>query len=223
VEISVAKALAEVRFLDRRIRHIIKNSHFVGMIRGKHFFPACDDEESPESLGLYRQLLINLLRNRIAELYIPFIQGLIRRRDAIKSAVFQFNLNTEVTIAGEKMTLADAVELRTSVEYEKLLIAEIKRQYAEIRKQVRHKNDAVCETGDSLLKSRLGKSRSQIIGTDDIRKILESYSEQNEWELVCPENIDALITELEDKADQLEFELDYVMSEANAAPIFIDD
>lgn len=224
MEMSVTRAMTELRLLDRRIRYVIRISCFAGAVQRKNFLPGHgNNEESCENVGLHRQLLINLLRHRMARLHVSFIKDMINRRQMIKSAILRYNRETEVVVSGKNMTIAEAAELKSSLEYEKLLLAEMKRQYAETKREVDHRNDTVCETGDALLKSRLEKSRSQIVGSDDIRKILESYSEQNEWKFVSPENMEALMTELEDKLDFLEFELDYVLSEVNAARIFVGD
>ena len=41
---------------------------------------------------------------------------LIKRRDAITKAIVASNAVTEVTINGETMTVASAIELKTSIE-----------------------------------------------------------------------------------------------------------
>ena len=60
------------------------------------------------------------------------IEALIKRRNAIKSAIVVSNATTKIEVAGVKMTVAEAIERKTSISYDIQLLDKLKEVYADL-------------------------------------------------------------------------------------------
>ncbi|MCP4371766.1 MAG: hypothetical protein GY797_27155 [Deltaproteobacteria bacterium] len=209
MEMTTSRALAELKLLDKRIRGTIEKGTFAGLAQGKKSITGY--ETNDEFI-------------KAANSSIQSAQDLIKRRQAIKSAIVNSNAKTEVTIADKKMSVAEAIERKSSIEYEKLLLQKLKTKYFSAKDDLENKNSLVRDKLDELLEAHFGKDSSQKIKSDDIKTIADPYLEQNEWRLIAPKNMEKIITEIEEDINNFELEVDYTLSEINAiTKIVIDD
>lgn len=209
MEMSITRALAELKLLDKRIRKSIGNSVFADMSQGKR--PVTGYENNEQFV-------------KSSKSHIQSAKDMIGRRQAIKSAIVRSNAETEIRIGDRKMTVAEAIERKTSVEYEKRLLKKLRNDYFTAKETVENKNAEVRQRLDALLESHFGKDTSQKVSESDVNTISKPYLEQNEWHLVCPPKTETLIRELEDEVHNFEFEINYILSESNTVTkIVIDD
>lgn len=150
----------------------------------------------------------------IGEANMSSVEDLIANRNAIKAAIVKSNAVTMVNVAGTEMTVAEAIERKTYIESEKMLLAEWQRQYAQARNNVDVQNRRVQERIDNMLSQIAASSKSDI---EEAQKVMsETYMENNGWDIFDPVNLKEKIDALDEKIDQFEKNVDVVLSVSNA-------
>ena len=150
----------------------------------------------------------------IAEANMKSVEDLIANRNAIKAAIVRSNAVTKVNVAGEEMTVAEAIERKTYIASEKLLLAEWQRQYAQAKNNVDVQNRRVQERIDSMLSQIAASSKSDI---EEAQKVMsETYMANNGWDIFDPVNLKEKMDALDERIDQFEKNVDVVLSVSNA-------
>ena len=144
------------------------------------------------------------------------VKDLIANRAKIKSAVVQSNAVTTVEIAGDTYTVAEAIERKNSIRYDKALLDEMKSQYAKITDMVTKENNRVDAQVDKMLETFLGKDSEKKVSETDLSTISDPYRAKNEWELIDPLNLYEKIQTLESAIDAFEADVDVRLSISNS-------
>ncbi|HCW54567.1 hypothetical protein [Clostridium sp. SM-530-WT-3G] len=200
-KMSIHRALAELKLLDKRIEKRIANSDFIG-IKGKaakfvYNTTLQDDEFISKAVADYQA-----------------ITDLIKRRALIKKLIVLSNSKTEVTIGGVKYTVAEAIEAKKIVEIKKKLLTRLKSDYNYCKKVISNNNEEVNEKIDEQIKVMLGSDKqNKISGFQDF---IQQYKDNNEWIFVDGINIADKIEKLTKEIEDFENNVDYVLSESNA-------
>lgn len=142
------------------------------------------------------------------------VVDLIAYRNKLKSAIVQSNAETKVKIADEEMTVAQAIERKDSIRYEKTLLQKLQHQYRQALTRVAQENDALPQKLEVYLVNILGNKEKQV--KDEVELHTETFMKRNEFELVDPINSAKVIKELEERIDEFDSEVDSVLSESNA-------
>ena len=189
--ITITRALVELKTLDKRIQKSIDTSVFVSY-KGQFYQPA---EGAKEAASAYQS-----------------INDLIERRKRIKSAIIKSNANTSVKICGTEMTVAEAIETKSSIKHKKNLLAVMKNQYGSACTNVEHINAKVRKDLENK-SSRDADKEKQQMSLEEFSKV---YVNMHGVELFDPIKLSQKIEQLESYITQFEQEVDYVMSEKNA-------
>lgn len=139
--------------------------------------------------------------NKNAKADLQSIDDLINRRKNIKAAIVASNAVTMVTVAGVEMTVAAAIERKTSIEYERSLLRQMKNQYLTSQQKVDAKNTEMEAAIERLVATAFGKDSKTNIKSDDYSAIADPYKEKNEWALVDPIDVLNQITKREEEID----------------------
>ncbi|WP_053956705.1 hypothetical protein [Inediibacterium massiliense] len=198
-KITITRGLVELKLLDKRILDRIGSIHFVGAIQGKK--------------DITTKLLKKETLEKEAKSGLQSIKDLIERRKKIKSAIVASNAETHVTIADKKYTVADAIERKNSIGYEKELLRELKSQLEKTESEIIRQNKNMEETLESLLGQQLMSEKKK---TEDAEMFIKSYKELNEHKLFDPISIRKTIKKLEEEIDTFLAEVDFILSESNA-------
>lgn len=196
---SIHRALSELKTLNDRIPKAIQEADFI----------ATDRKSAKKITGLS------------IEDYEKTIQAgfdkavsLIERRNRLKDAIVQSNAITEVVVAGESMTVAKAIERKSSIaNEEKLLSTMVGKRRMAINK---------LSMENETLPSRLEDYLTAILGNkehakkEEVELHTKSFMERNEYVLIDPLNIDKRIEEWEERISSFKAEVDAVLSESNA-------
>lgn len=199
-EISITRALVELKTLDSRIQKKIDSSVFV-TYKGQFHQPA---EGIKDALANFQS-----------------VNDLIERRKNIKSAIITSNATTKVTICGQELTVAQVIETKSSIKHKKNLLAVLKAQYgnavstveslnAKVRKDLEHKSSR--ESGSN------GDKEKQQMSLEDFSR---TYVSLHGVELFDPLAVSKKIEQLEQYITQFEQEVDYVLSEKNATTLIV--
>lgn len=142
------------------------------------------------------------------------VVGLISYRNKIKALVVQSNANTKVMVGKEEMTVAEAIERRQSIQYEKNLLEVIQHQHRSAINSVAKENDALPAKLETYLVNILGNKDKQ--SPEEVKLHTETFMKRNEFEIIDPLNVKQQIEKLSNRIEEFESEVDAVLSESNA-------
>ena len=192
--ISITRALVELKTLDSRIQKKIDTSIFVSY-KGQFHQPA---DGIKDALANFQSA-----------------NDLIERRKKIKSAIITSNATTKVTICGNEMTIAEAIETKSSIRHKKNLLAVLKAQYGNSVNTVEAINAKVRKDLENK-SSREGDKDKQQMSLEEFSK---TYISLHGVELFDPLKVSQKIEQLEQFIIQFEQEVDYILSERNATTL----
>jgi len=190
--ITITRALVELKTLDSRIQKVVGNSVFISY--------QCSNEENPKkktTSGSYQKAM-----------------DLIEYRNRLKAAIVLSNARTTVAINGKTYTIAECIERKTSIGYEKNVLNEMKQQLANATSEVENFNQQVQKKLDKLMEVSFGSN--QKTNADDMKTFSDNYVKSNRAELVDPMKLAEKIDHLEDEIVKFVSEVDLVLSESNA-------
>ena len=209
IRMSVHRALAELKLLNSKVERELANGVFVLANRTTN-----------------RAIKGHTLAEVNAELTGNFdrVKALISNRGKIKSAIVLSNANTFVQIAGEELTVAEAIEKKSSIQLRKNFLTVLKRQYVQNNTVVEKENDQLPSKLETYLSSVLGEKTNRT--ASDVALHTKVFEDNNRFELIDPRKISVYIRTLEKEIDDFETQVDYVLSESNALThieVFLDD
>lgn len=201
VQISVHEGLRELKTLDARIRRATNEVPYVNIAKGKDTLPGyASQDDYIEKVKSSNQSL----------------QALKNRRAAIKAAIVASNAVTKVTVANAEMTVAEAIERKSSIEYDKLELSKLKSDHQNALYQLERKNGDLPNRLDNLLEAQFGKEAKTKQPDEIIAQTTKSFMETNEFKLVDPLGILARIEELTRSIEDFEDNVDTALSISNA-------
>lgn len=200
MEISITRALAELKLLDSRITRGIDTITFV----------ACNKKSAKNVNGrVTKEEFDSSVKSSFQS-----ITDLIERKKLIKSAIVESNAKTIVVINKKEMTVADAIERKNNIEYEKDLLDEMKNQLRRAVSNMESRNQEVDMKLNKLLETMLGSDNAKNVDKET-NEFAVSYRNDNEYEIIDPLGIDLVIKKFEEEIENFESEVDYVLSESN--------
>ena len=200
-KITITEALCELKLYDSKIQKAIINCQLVNT--GK---------KSSDMLGHVKK---DAFKDKAKADY-QSINDLISNRDALKRAVVLSNATTNVTVNGEEMTVAAAIEKKSSIQYLKDLLIAMKDQYSDATRLMQRNNDKMEAQIDKMLESFVGKDSDKKVDKNDLDNIAGTYRLANEFELVDPLSIADKIAELESYISGFEGAVDTSLSISNS-------
>lgn len=193
---TITEGLAELKTLGKRINKAIYT---------EYIWSAKKADMTEESNAKYKE---------IAQANLSSVEDLIANRNAIKAAIVKSNAITMVKIGSEEMTVADAIERKTSIEFERELLREWKDQYTQTKNNVDAQNRRVQERIDNMLSQIASSQKSDI---EEAQKVMsETYMANNGWDIFDPLDIKAKIDEYDKRIDEFEKNVDIALSMSNA-------
>lgn len=198
---SITQALSELKLLNARISKLTMNSNFTfAHLHGTKV----DNKFTPEEAKL-----------EILSTY-DSITSLIKRRNSIKSLIVESNASTRITIGKVEMSVAEAIERKSSIIYEQHLLNNMKHNFDKSTAMINRGNEKAREVAQKSLDTVLGKDGSQKPSESDIKTIFNPVYERYEYKLIDPLNISKVIKELESKIEDFNHNVDYALSTSNA-------
>ena len=189
--ISITRALVELKTLDKRIQKHIDSAVFVSY-KGQFYQPV---DASRDAVSAYQS-----------------INDLIERRKKIKSAIIKSNATTQVHICGYDMSVAEAIETKSSIKHKKNLLAVMKNQNGSTNTTVENINARVRKELENKSSRDNDKEKQQM----SLEEFSKMYVNLHGVELFDPLKISQKIEQLEQYIIKFEQEVDYVLAEKNA-------
>lgn len=198
MKMTIHRALAELKLLDKRIDKQIKGSVPFCVVKKK-------DEKQVNGMSLEEY-------NKKVEGNFNAIIDLIKRREQIKAKIMHSNTITKVNVAGEEMTVAEAIERKNTIEYKKKLLNRLRSDLQMALDEMEDGNIILLDKLESFLEATLGDNPS----SKEIETVSEMFKEKNELKLYNPINIEKKIEKLEEEIEDFLMEVDFVLSESNS-------
>lgn len=193
---TITEGLAELKLLDDRIKKAVSKD-YIWSGKKTEITEAAKEEHG-----------------RIAKANYASAKDLIENRNAIKAAIVKSNATTVLTIGGKDMTVAEAIERKSSIEYDKMLRDEFIRQYKNAERTANTANERVQERIDAMLE-RVAASGNPDIET--AQKVMsEAYLANNGWDIVDPLDLMEKVNALDIEIAEFEKNVDIALSMSNA-------
>lgn len=202
MKITVTRGLAELKTLGNRISSAIQTGTYVSVVRG--------NKEVPLNGATTKADLESAITASIQQ-----VDALINRRDEIKRAIIVSNGATKVKISGKEMTVAEAIERKTSVEYTLHLINAMQGQYNNATIQVNNQNARVEADIEKRVMAAYGNDKGKVTA-DQHDVIAKAVKGEAEAKLLDPAKILDKIASLRKDYEDFVTEVDFVLSESNA-------
>lgn len=196
-QISITRALAQVKSLNDRIARATAMAFVSNTVGGKH------------ASGKPAQEVEVLLTANLQS-----VKDLIAQRKALKAAIVRSNAVTKVTIAGTEQTVAEAIERKTSIQLEQALLQTMRQQLLQQQTTVERTNVQVQQRLDTLIQTAVGKDRK--VDESELKAITGPFEAQNKAAVLDPSDLQKQIEALAAEIDAFLLEVDFALSEVNA-------
>lgn len=203
-QISVTRALTEIKHLADRIARDT-NKPFVGVAKGQANYTTCQSAPSMKVEAFSDAVKANL--NSVLDL--------IAYREKLKRAVIKSNAETIVVIAGESMTVAEAIEKKANIAFTERLIATLRHQLVTANGVVEKANKALSDEINSAVISAYGNEKGKV-DEAQYEAVALPRQTRNALSLIDPNNVDQVIETLSDKMSKFLEEVDFILSESNS-------
>lgn len=201
---SITRALSELKRIDDRIQRASREGVFVAVTTGKN-----------TSQKVFEvSMTVDAAKAKIQSSF-DATSALFDNRAKLKAGIVKSNAMTLVKILGKEVTVAEAIEMKSSVVNKKLLLQVLQQQYAKCNNTVSLLNAKLDEAIESNLKTIYGTDKSKA-DPAAYEAIAKPQREQKEAALLDPKDILKKITDLTEEISVVETELDFTLSESNA-------
>lgn len=203
-EMTVHKALCELKTLGDRIDKKVRNTEFI--VGNKHNNEKINDKT-----------IVQWKKDTKAE--YQSLMDLIKYRNALKQAVSMSNANTKVTVCGKEYTVAEAIELKNNwIPILKDLSYKLSQNNNQVTITVDRLNDEVERTaGEQMEKLFTGKDKTA--PTKEMLDFRTQYIEQRKYDIIDPIGVESEIRKLEDTILDYMVEVDSELSRSNAVTL----
>jgi hypothetical protein len=201
MQISITRALNEVKLLEKKIEKKIKSFNPVYYLIGNTV---------PQGYNSVDDFSNN------AEADLKSINDLIDRRNMIKSKIFESNSSTKVTICGQQMTIVDVIDMKTSFQLRKNLLNRLRYCKDDVNRLDEDNTAQVNSRVDNLLSQHFSSSKDRRLSKEDINNITEPFLKKYSGKIIDPININTVIDKLDNDIMEFENNVDFILSESNA-------
>lgn len=196
-QISITRALSELKTLDARIQRLTE-SRWVAMAINKKVSHTVNQQDFSVTVKATKQQLTDLME----------------RRNKIKCAIVQSNAVTKVTIGSTEYTVAEAIERKNTVQQEEALVHVLHNQLFKVNAEVEKHNMVANNQLNTLLGQMVSKEAT--VAQESIDALSTSFREQNFAVLVDPLGVETLVEELQESISEFKMNVDFSLSEINA-------
>lgn len=199
MDISITRALRELKTLDARILKKINETTFAASKKPKENIPGFKTVDEFEDK---------------AKENLQSIKDLISRRKQIKKAIVESNAKTFLEVSGVKMTVADAIERKNFIEIEKTLLGKMNSDYGRSQVRVEQNNELAQDRLDTQLNNMISKDgKTDLTAVEGYKKL---FWESEETKLIDPINVKEIATKMALDIETFEDDVDVALSEINA-------
>ena len=203
-EISITRALAELKKFEAQIKREMETGRFVGVGFGR-----TGANKNGETKGKVSGEI---------ESSFDRIKRLFAVRQEIKAAIVKSNAVVVVKVAGSEMSVAEAIELKRSVNFYIVLLSQLKTAKAAAERSIEAENTRLETMIQNQLQTLYGNEKGKV-SADMYAQVADPIKAAQEPVLIDPRNIGAEIKRIEEFIESVQTELDFALSESNARTV----
>lgn len=198
-QMSLHRVLSELKMLDKRINGGIAKLDVIGIKKGDKFLKPMSEETFSKE----------------ANSDLESLETLIKRRYELKRALILANAENKVSINGMFITIAEAIDYKSVIEYKKKEYNRLRNLYSEALEKYERECKKNEDGLEKFILTLTGKDSSKI-SSDELSSLTATYNKSNEIKIVDPLSLKNKLDKLKEEIDEFENEIDSVLSEANA-------
>lgn len=206
---TVHRALAELKIIDDRINTAIYNGSYV--VANKH------------SNQKIHGMSIDEFKTQMKSDFQK-VSDLIARRNAIKRAVVASNAVTKVKVGDTEYTVAEAIEMKNhGMELKRNFVATISGQYATAKNELdRNSGDPLEKRAEQYVLSVIQaqpKDSKMAVDSDAMKNLRAQYIKDNTYDIIDPIGVKDVIDALNNEISGFLTEVDAALSVSNAITV----
>ena len=192
---TITQALCELKTIDKRLNRLTSELTFLSCGTKNN---QRKDDPINQSVSKYQQW-----------------RDLRSLRDRVKAAIVMSNATTMVNVGDSTLTVADAIERKTSIQIDKTMLDTMKTQRRNIVHTVDTNNKQAEQRLQRLLEQNFGKDNTK---TDpaSIQQTEDVFWVNNRWSTLDPLHLTETIETLEDYIETFDKNVDFALSESNS-------
>ena len=201
-EMTVQRALNELKIIDERLNKRLQEFTIIGT------------KKVSETRVVETRESVVEFENR-AKGALDSVDGLLKRKNALKHAIMQSNATTMIEVGGKTYSVMTAIDRKRTIESEKMVVRHMREALGFAEYKVNQENDKM----ESYIQRQTNAMASGDLSSkkdDYIIAFEKSYREQNSWELVDPLKVRDLIEKREQEISMFELEIDTALTVSNA-------
>lgn len=208
-QMTVHKALAELKVIDSRINNAIYSGTFV--VANKH---------SNEKI---HGVTINEFKNSMKSDFQK-VSDLIARRNAIKKAVVASNAVTKVKVGDNEYTVATAIEMKNhGMEFKNTFKKCLEAQYAVAKNELdKNSGDPLEKRAENYVLSVIQaqpKDSKMAVDSEAMKNLRAQYIKDNTYDIIDPIGVKDAIEQLDNEISSFITEVDAALSVSNALTV----
>jgi hypothetical protein len=208
-QMTVHKALAELKVIDSRINNAIRSGTFV--VANKH------------SNDKIHGVTINEFKNSMKSDFQK-VSDLIARRNAIKKAVVASNAVTKVKVGDTEYTVATAIEMKNhGMEFKNTFKKCLESQYAVAKNELdKNSGDPLEKRAENYVLSVIQaqpKDSKMAVDSEAMKNLRAQYIKDNTYDIIDPIGVKDAIEQLDNEISSFITEVDAALSVSNALTV----
>lgn len=198
--ITITEALVKLKMFDKRINDAVSRLD-VGHVLNK-------SRSAPPNAKSDAEFLQNF------DAGLQSVQALIANRNAIKGAIVLSNAQTKVKIGNVEMTVADAIERKTSVKHDKLLLQKLESTHASLNQQYTVALAKLEKDADEYVQKTFGGVDKA--NAEEVAKSRQSWLALQQLRLVASDKIPDVVKAMRENIENFESNVDVALSVSNS-------
>jgi hypothetical protein len=203
-QISITRALTEIKHLKDRIQRAINNPTFVGVVIGK-------DQYARMATGTKS---VTDFKDQAKSDYHT-VADMIRRRDELKRAVIKSNSETNVNIGGVTMSVAEAIEMKSSIAFKEALVNKLRHDLQVAKAFVDKTNEKVNADIEAAVTAAYGNEKGKV-DVDQYQAVANPRLQRQDATLADAIDVETVIAKLQNEIEVFQQEVDFILSESNS-------
>jgi len=202
-EISITRALQTLKLLDDKINKAMRETTFV------------ETRKNSADKVQNGTLTVEEYEKQVKAAF-ESVNDLISQRKELKSAIVKSNAGNNIEIAGNTYTVADAIERKTSISYEKNFLEVLKKSLNRATSSLESANIQLDMANEKLVESLISsdKNNKDLVKTSE--DMAKARWEANKTVFVDPLKLTEVISKMGTEIIEFENEVDMCLSEANS-------
>lgn len=202
-KMSLTKALLEIKLTDKKILKSINESKFIDIYQ---------EMQKDRGTLLGHQPVDKFKENALSK--FQSINDLFDRRQKIKAALSKKNAETMIKIGKKEYSIAEAIELKKSIDIHNKFLLTMKNQYFDVQKRIEQHNNKLDGQVYEMLAKNLGKEVKP--DSEDYNIISKPFLEANKLKIIDPLDIKEKFEKLESEIEEFYNNVDCALSEINS-------